>query len=129
MLGLLTRNPDQSIETTGQLIIGQLNLFTLELPWKNNAPDVSCIPSGTYTVQKINTPALGNHFAIENVPGRDLIRIHSANFIGQLLGCIAVGQQGATLASGDGLIDAEHSRAALKQLWDETPDTWTLTVR
>lgn len=78
-------------------------IYTLELPWKDNQHDISCIPAGTYTFIPFNSP---KHKAwvwkAVNVPLRDDIEIHIANFASncvfhgerrhsELLGCIAPG--------------------------------------
>ena len=66
--------------------------WSMELPWRDNQHDVSCIPPGVY--------ALAPHFreigglpslALEHVPGRAGILIHVANWPEQINGCIAVG--------------------------------------
>src|SRR5574343_123320 len=64
---------------------------TLELPWKNNESQVSCIPPGTYKCVRRNSEKFGNHFWVKDVPGREWILIHPANHYTQLRGCIAVG--------------------------------------
>jgi len=64
--------------------------YTIELPWQNNEPQISCIPEGTYTVQKRYSEKFQSHLHIINVPGRELILIHPANdAIKELKGCIA----------------------------------------
>lgn len=65
---------------------------TLELPWKDNAPQVSCIPAGTYLCKRIQSPHHGNTFEITGVPGRSKVLLHKANTIADLLGCVGVGE-------------------------------------
>ena len=64
---------------------------TLELPWKDNEEDISCIPEGEYYIRNIHSSHNGNCIEILEVPNRTGIQIHSANWISQLRGCIAVG--------------------------------------
>lgn len=96
MKAILTRTY-QGSNTLGQLDVIDENgniletLFTLELPWKENKKRESCIPIGVYDVKKHTSPKFGNCFWIKNVPNRDAILIHPANYTRQLLGCIAVG--------------------------------------
>lgn len=82
---------------------GQLLPFckTLELPWMQNAPNISCIPPGVYFCSWTYSPHFGrNLYLVADVPGRSGIRIHPANFAGSvadgykcdLLGCIALGR-------------------------------------
>lgn len=64
--------------------------YTIELPWRNNEPQVSCIPEGTYTIQKRYSKKFGWHVYISNVPGRENILMHPANnALKELKGCIA----------------------------------------
>jgi hypothetical protein len=114
-------------QTLGKLIVGDHTFFTMELPWKDNTPRESCIPTGTYNVEKRYTDKHGNHFHILDVPNRDWILIHSANFVTELLGCIAPGLSQADI-NGDGLIDITSSKAAMEQLNDLLPDQFQLVI-
>lgn len=59
------------------------SLFTLELPWRDNAPMKSCIPAGRYMVRWTLSPRLRKHtYEITGVPSRAGIRIHAGNFAG-----------------------------------------------
>ena len=77
--------------TNGRLYInGSFQCYTIELPWLNNEPRVSCIPEGEYYVDKRYSLHLGRHLLVTHVPGRDLILVHAANdAILELKGCIA----------------------------------------
>lgn len=102
--------------STDKGIFGKLLLddgwwcFTGELPWDNNLPRYSCIPTGTDTCHWIDSPKHGMCYQIMDVPDRSMIEIHSANFMGderkgyvsQLLGCIALGMAIGELDTGDG---------------------------
>ena len=72
--------------------------YTLERPWLDNKPDnkktstndSSCILAGDYFCKYTYSPRFKkNMFEIFDVEGRSGIRIHSANVIDELLGCIA----------------------------------------
>ena len=65
--------------------------FTVERPWMDNQPKISCIPTGTYTVAPHNGDKYKDVWEIQGVPGRDAILFHPANYAGQLEGCIAPG--------------------------------------
>jgi hypothetical protein len=85
----LTRSDDK---TFGVLRYNTLKWFTVERPWLNNQNNVSCIPNGTYTCKWTLSPRLKKYtYEVLNVPKRGGIRIHSANFSTQVLGCIALG--------------------------------------
>ena len=80
--------------TIGNLSVGnEIECFTLELPWKNNQKDVSCIPTGRYKVVMEYSQRFDRVLPeLKKVPNRDEIKIHIANFPEELRGCIAVGQ-------------------------------------
>ena len=79
--------------TTGELLIeGEHFCYTLEDPWINNAPNISCIPEGQYFVKLLYSPHFGRPYPhILGVPGRTGILIHSGNTDADTQGCILVG--------------------------------------
>lgn len=87
---------------------------TLELKWANNAPSVSCIPTGTYKVKyTFSLKFLKYTYEIQNVPSRSGVRIHSANYFSDLRGCIALGNSFGDI-NKDGLPDVLNSKIAIK---------------
>src|SRR5438445_2687816 len=97
---LLNRTFGDEKESLGTMtVIGtDFNCKTLELANKNNASKISCIPTGKYLVKWTRSPLFSLHaghdvftYEIQNVPGLGGIRIHSANYFFELLGCVAVG--------------------------------------
>lgn len=69
---------------------GQTLCSTIELPWRDNLPQISCIPEGKYRISKRYSPRFGWHFEIEAVSGRKYILFHPANNAEkELKGCIA----------------------------------------
>lgn len=77
--------------TNGILLLdGAAICSTIELPWKNNQSQISCIPEGAYKLMKRYSPRLKWHLQLMDVPDRHLILIHPANdAITELRGCIA----------------------------------------
>ena len=77
--------------TNGEILFnGSRICSSIELPWKNNEHQVSCIPEGRYELKKRYTAERGEHLILVNVPGRQLILIHAANDAKkELQGCIA----------------------------------------
>ena len=100
---------------------------TLELPDKDNQKEISCIPCGKYEVVKRFSEKYTDHFHILNVPNRDYILIHNANFVRQLKGCIAVGFSHSDI-DGDGLRDVTESQKTLKALNKHLPDKFDLII-
>jgi hypothetical protein len=79
---------------------GKILCSTIELPWRNNARNVSCIPEGKYFLKKRHSQKFGWHIEISGVPERALILFHPANNAAkELNGCIAP----VTKISGAGL--------------------------
>lgn len=98
--------------TNGDLYInGKLQCHTIELPWKNNQHQVSCIPEGTYRLRHRYTKKFGHHLEVLDVPGRSGILVHAANNAQkELKGCIAP----VSIIRGEGF--GIISRGALESL-------------
>ncbi|MCZ4407269.1 DUF5675 family protein [Cryomorphaceae bacterium 1068] len=77
--------------TNGYLIAeGKLVCKTIELPWRMNQPNVSCIPEGQYILKARYSPRFGHCVEVVNVPNRSHILLHPANnALRELRGCIA----------------------------------------
>jgi hypothetical protein len=85
-------------------------LRTVELPWKNNAPFISCIPPGTYKCipwesEKFDYPCI----KVLGVPGRTGIVIHRANKISEILGCIGPGMHLGMLDDQLAVLESEKA--------------------
>jgi len=79
---------------------GSLIGYTVEKPWRNNEPNVSCIPPGVYTLKRYNSNKYKNVLSLENPAlgvtvdepsQRTKCLIHAANFPHELKGCIGPG--------------------------------------
>lgn len=102
-------------ETLGVLSVDNFVCKTLELPWKDNANSISCFTPGKYICKYTKSASFSKAhgkdiytYEITGVPGRAGIRIHSANFVSELRGCIALGDAHKDL-NKDVLLDVEHS--------------------
>ena len=117
-------------ETLGELKVDGFSCKTLELPWKNNEHNVSCIPAGTYTVVKrpAHEKRPYNHFHVTNVPNRNWILIHTGNKYTDILGCILVGDSYGDI-NKDGVPDVLNSAKTLKALYEVMPDKFELTIK
>ena len=90
---------------------GQFLGFAIELPWKSNQRNISCIPEGIYTLKARYSAKFGHHLHILNVNGRRLILLHPANDAQRdLRGCIAPVTQLTGLGKGI------HSKVCLQKL-------------
>jgi hypothetical protein len=91
----LIRHAPHKDGTFGTLVFkGQLICLTLELPWRKNQIDVSCIPEGLFPIKRrrkwFGAERYGNTFEVM-VEYRSGILIHPANTVDELRGCIAPG--------------------------------------
>jgi hypothetical protein len=94
-------------------IDGETVCKTIELPWQNNARQISCIPEGRYRLLKRTSAKYGPHLLVSNVPNRALILIHPANDAKtELRGCIAP----VTILNGPG--KGSKSRLAFEMVRD-----------
>ena len=106
----------QGLFTLGIMSFQDLNLFTLELPWKDNAKSVSCIPHGVYDVEFYQSPSRGLLVPmLKDVPGRSYVQIHPGNYTRQIEGCILVGEA-VKFLDQDAIPDVANSRSAFNKL-------------
>lgn len=116
----------QTISKLTALTVSEIegNIFScdsLELGWKNNQHDISCIPKRKYICKwtrsnrlslKLNRDVFT--YEVMNVPDRTGIRIHSASFFSDLLGCISLGET-TTDINGDHEVDLMNSRLTVER--------------
>lgn len=122
----LVRGQSTDEGTFGVLSFGPHRLRSLELPWRGNARQRSCIPVGLYFCSLVNSPRFGRVYGVANVPNRSHVLIHSANFAGdvalgfasQLQGCIAPCEKVGRMRNPQGQWQAAGllSRSALTKL-------------
>ncbi|NIM47718.1 MAG: hypothetical protein GTO22_00380 [Gemmatimonadales bacterium] len=84
--------------TFGRLEVDGFTCFTVERPWMGNERNISCIPTGYYRLElgthRRNTPDPSDDYPCYEVKGvldRSLIKIHIANTIEDVKGCIGLG--------------------------------------
>jgi hypothetical protein len=107
---ILERFNYSETETEGHLWLNDNEfVHTLERPWIDGVPGgmpfESCVPDGEYMLIQHERPNGDRVFALRNpalsvfytkqergsAPGRYLILLHSANYVEQVVGCIAPG--------------------------------------
>ena len=115
---------EQGKQTLGVLYVEVDNSIvfecaTLELPWRDNARRVSCIPAQTYKSRlrkAAESPSRNyDHVILKDVPNRTFILIHAGNFHWHIQGCILVGSTHQDI-NKDGLLDVPNSRATMTKL-------------
>lgn len=129
---LLQRHAYGDNETEGKLWLDNENYVrTLERPWISGVPGgmpfESCVPDGEYELIKhrrsngdevyaLRNPDLAVYYTEQergDNPGRYLILIHSANWVSQVVGCIA---PGLVRTIADNRIMVRSSRAAMQKI-------------
>ena len=98
----------------GILRLGDLELHTCEEDWNANQRRISCIPDGTYTLQRTlyirhNYPT----YEVMDVPGRSRILIHPGNTEEDVEGCILVGMRRGFREKKDEDTGALHRKHAV----------------
>lgn len=93
--------------------------WTLEREWADNEVNVSCIPPGSYRLEKSFSPKFKRDlYEVMHVPGRTRILFHGANYQEQLTGCIAPGKSQRGLLADSTDLAVWSSGPTLKRLMD-----------
>ena len=110
--------------TLGVIDFAGERFYTVERPWIDNKPYVSCIPTGTYMMRRRESPRFGETWHVLDVEDRTHILIHAENFPNDVQGCIGLG----TKLMND-RIAVSNSRAAIKDFEAITRDLdWNLVI-
>lgn len=125
MKGFLLRTRRSDHGTEGALVIGGFYCYTLELPWRDNRPNISCIPEGTYRARLRRSPKFGVVYWVLEVEGRTYILVHSGNWAGDralglitdTYGCILLGMSRGWLRGQRAVL---NSRYALRKFMETT---------
>lgn len=91
----ITRLEQTERGTLGQILVdGKVVCYSLELPWKDNEVNVSCIPTGEYPCRLEYSPRYKRDlFEIKEVPGRSEVKFHKGNYLSDIRGCVLVGTE------------------------------------
>lgn len=129
----LTRQQANASQTLGELVLRDqegkvlFECVTVELPWLENARRISCIPKGKYKVITRVSQKYSKHLHVLDVPNRDFILIHEANFVYQLKGCIGVGATFKDI-NRDGTLDITSSKVTKAKILEFIDGPVQLTV-
>ena len=77
--------------TLGVIDLAGDRFYTIERPWLDNAPNISCIPEGSYLTGWRDSPRFGETWHVKDVEDRTWILIHAANYPKDVQGCIGLG--------------------------------------
>lgn len=109
--------------TEGLLVSKEFNCRVLELPWRDNKKQISCIPAGEYNVEIRISNKYGRIYHVKAVPTRTYILIHSGNYGGDKIkgfrthssGCILLGLKFGFLG---GQVAVLNSRIAVRRFME-----------
>lgn len=108
--------------------------YTLELPWRSNEPNYSCIPKGEYEVRIRLSPKYGRIYWVLKVPDRTYILIHSGNYAGDrklgykthTWGCILLGKKKGWMHNQRAILSSRITLNEFMDLLDE--DKFSLKI-
>lgn len=127
MILKLVRLSEFKETTLGVLLLDDQPFWkTVELPWRDNSPMISCIPEGEYKAHKHLSPKFGRTLHIESVPGRTEILMHPGNTTDDSRGCIL---PGLTFGSLNGLPAVFESRKAMERILDSIRSVEEITIK
>jgi len=131
---VLQRNSDDGKECKGTLTVTDPNITlftcdTLERPNLNNAPDVSCIPSGIYQCEfGYMNDLKESHYQVLSVLNRTHIFIHEGSFVRNFEGCIGLGKAVGDI-NGDGeddMVQTRNTISAFETIMNKEPFQFTI---
>lgn len=61
------------------LLSNLYSCYTIELDWKDNKRNISCIPANIYNIELIKSPKFKEVLHVKDVPNRSGILIHKGN--------------------------------------------------
>lgn len=112
---VLIRNVSEEYQELGNFFVFDgdgRKLFeckSLELAWRDNQRNISCIPAGSYDIVFEWSSKYSMYlWEMKDVPGRTETKIHAANYFRQLQGCIALGDMHIDM-DGDTYRDVRNS--------------------
>lgn len=99
--------------TSGYLSVnGTVKMYAIELPWKNNQPDISSVPVGKYKGILRYDHQDAWRIELVGVPNRKNVQIHVGNYVADSQGCVLVGAD----VDVDKLCVVKNSKKAYSQL-------------
>ena len=111
----IERYDNNELGCYGLLAVGSFDCYTLELPWHNNTPNISCIPIGCYIASVDKNITIGKQFVIrlQDVSNRTGVLIHVGNYTTEIAGCILVGNKQVTNSVKRMVTNSRHTMGKL----------------
>ena len=130
---IITRIYKEKLQTRGYGIVTDhrsplFTFTTLELPWRDNLKNVSCIPPGIYDAFKRISPKRGTEvIELIDVPNRGNIQIHPGNCYTDILGCILPGRFFMDI-NIDNIKDVTYSSSTFKRIMELTDNQLRIII-
>lgn len=130
-----TYSSDQG--TLGFLRADDFSCIILELPWRDNQRNISCIPDGEYKCSYIKSNRFGYCYWVQNVPDRSGILFHAGNVAGDRdkgyrtdsLGCLLVGSYSGNLWGQTAVLGSRKAKNKFLEYFQGDPFILTVTNR
>lgn len=115
---ILRRLKTSDFGTFGEMLVDGQKFHTGELPWRDNAPNLSSVPAASYVCRWLWSPNFKRKlFHLQDVPGRTVIEIHNGNWCGDSTkglrtdvdGCILLGLGQVDDLSGQPAVTASNA--------------------
>lgn len=119
----LWRNRRSDSGTEGLLFTEGFNSKVLELPWRYNHRNISCIPAGEYETIIRHSQKFGTIYWVLKIKDRTYVYIHSGNWAGDVnlglkshtYGCLLLGKEFGYLMGQRAVL---NSRITVRQFMD-----------
>lgn len=103
--------------------------YSLELPDRQNKPNISRVLSGVYDVVWARSGRYGWKYLLKDVPGRTWVRAHSGNYAGDKYkgykthsaGCILLGNTYGTMEGQLAVFSSKTTIRRFEELMDKKP--------
>ena len=113
----LIRSPGTDEGTRGWFQADGRTWPTIELPWRDNQREISCIPEGEYDCFLVHSAKFGEVYHVLDVHERSGILIHSGNWAGDRAlgylcnsyGCILPGSEFGRLRGQKAVMSSSHA--------------------
>ena len=100
---------------------------TCEDLWRENSPNISCIPVGMYRCVRVQSPKFGNTFEVTGVEGRTHILFHKGNTEDDTHGCVLIGERFEALNGKTAVLDSGSGFGEFMRLMEDV-DSFPLHI-
>jgi hypothetical protein len=120
--------------TLGKIIAPDIQCYSIELPWKNNEQNISCIIAGAYPYRKEIHPKFGRCLRLFAISEREGVLMHAGSFAGDVSlgwksdssGCVIIGSKIEKIKKQKAAI---NSRATLDTLILSLPEKGSVDIK